>query len=100
MEQLLKEFQQVFGDVPKCTTCIYHNVDVGEASPIKQRPYRINPIKLDQMRKEIEYMLKNKIIEPSSSSWSSPYVLVPKPDGTVWFCTDLRKVKGKPPHND
>ena len=92
MEQLLKEFQQVFGDVPKRTTCIYHDVDVGEASPIKQHPYRINPIKLDQMRKEIEYMLENEIIEPSSSSWSSPCVLVPKPDGTVRFCTDFRKV--------
>ena len=39
IEQLLKEFQQVFGDMPKRTTCIYHDVDVGEASPIKQHPY-------------------------------------------------------------
>ena len=70
----------------------YHDVDVGGAGPIKQHPYRINPIKLDQMRKEIDYMLKNKIIEPSSSSWSSPCVLVPKSDGTFRFCTDYRKV--------
>ena len=68
IEQLLKGFQQGFGDVPKCTTCIYHDVNMGEAIPIKQHPYRINPIKMDQMRKEIDYMLKNKIIEPSSSS--------------------------------
>ena len=40
MEQLLKEFQQVFGDVPKRTTCIYHDVDMGGASPIKQHPYQ------------------------------------------------------------
>ena len=53
IEQLLKEFQQVFDDVPKRTTCIYRDVDMGEASPIKQHPYRTNPIKLDQMRKEI-----------------------------------------------
>ena len=92
MGQLLKEFQQVFGDVPKCTTCICHDVDVGEASPIKQHPYQVNPMKLEQMRKEVDYMLKNKIIEPSSSSWSSPCVLVPKSDGTLCFCTDFRKV--------
>ena len=91
-EQLLKEFQQVFGDVPKCTTCIYHDVDVEEASPIKQHPYLINPMKLEQIRKEVDYMLKNKIIEPSSSDWSSPCVLGPKSNGTLRFCTDFCKV--------
>ena len=76
----------------KYTTCICHDVDVREASTIKQHPYWVNPIKLEQIRKEDDYMLKNKIIEPSSSSWSSPCVLVPKSDETLRFCTDFRKV--------
>ncbi|KAL5015557.1 hypothetical protein ScPMuIL_007359, partial [Solemya velum] len=42
--------------------------------------------------KEIQYMLDNDIIEPSKSEWSSPCVLVPKPDKTYRFCTDFRKV--------
>ena len=37
-------------------------------------------------------MLMNKIIEPSCSEWCNPCVLVPKRDGTYWFCTDFRKL--------
>ena len=37
-------------------------------------------------------MLQYNIIEPSSSDWSSPCVLVPKSDGTVHSCTDFRKL--------
>ena len=89
---LIAEFQHLFPDVPTRTNFVYHDVDVGEAIPVKQNPYRMTPLKLDQCRTEIEYMLKNGIIEPSNSSWSSPCVLVPKPDGSVRFCTDFRKV--------
>ena len=42
---------------------LYHTVDVGFAPPCKQHPYRANPIKSQYLRKEIEYMLKNNIIE-------------------------------------
>ena len=37
-------------------------------------------------------MLDNDFIEPSQSEWSSPCILVPKPDGTFRMCTDYRKV--------
>ena len=37
-------------------------------------------------------MFKNDLIEPSKSNWSSPCILVPKPDGSYRLCTDYRKV--------
>ena len=37
-------------------------------------------------------MLDTGLIEPSHSALSSPCLLIPKPDGSVRFCTDFRKV--------
>ncbi|KAK3089262.1 hypothetical protein FSP39_002191 [Pinctada imbricata] len=92
VHQLMREYTTIFPDVPKKTNASHRDVIVGDASPIKQHPYRLNPIKLQYMRKEIQYMLENDIIEPSNSDWSSPCILVPKPDGTYRLCTDFRKV--------
>jgi len=58
---------------------LYHDVDVGDATPMKQHPYRLNQVKAEHIKTEIKYMLENGIIESSSSEWSSPCVLIPKP---------------------
>lgn len=78
--------------MPGRTTVCVHDIDVGDAAPIKQHPYRVNPRKREIMQSEVEYMLRHGLAEPSQSPWSSPCLLVPKPDNTFRFCTDYRKV--------
>ena len=82
VSHLVDEYRKIFPDIPSKTNAAYHDVIIGDVSPIKQHPYRLNPIKLESLRSEVQYMLENDIIEHSSSDWSSPCILVPKPDGT------------------
>ena len=39
LTHLLQDFKHLFPDVPKRTEQIYHEVDVGDAPPVKRHPY-------------------------------------------------------------
>ena len=95
LAEVISQNREVFPDVPSKTNLIEHDVDVGDSAPIKQHPYRVSPMKKELLDKEVQYMLKNDIIEESQSNWSSPCILVPKHDGRLRFCTDFRKVNDK-----
>lgn len=89
---VIESYPALFSDVPSRTHLVEHDVDVGDAVPIKQRFYRVSLEKRKQLDKEVQYMLDNHIAEPCSSSWASPCLLVNKPDKTFRPCTDFRKV--------
>ena len=95
LAEVITQYREVFPDVPSKTNLIEHDVDVGDSAPIKQHPYRVSPMKKELLDKEVQYMLKNDLIEESQSNWSSPCILVPKHDGGFRFCTDFRKVNDK-----
>ena len=41
---------------------------------------------------EVDAILADDVIEPSKSGWSSPVVMVKKPDKSYRFCLDFRKL--------
>ena len=74
------------------THLVEHTIDTGTSKPIKQAPYRVPLAKRLIAEQEIKNMAEKGIIEPSNSPWSNPVVMVTKPDGSIRFCCDLRKV--------
>ena len=74
------------------TSLVKHGIDTGTSVPIKQRPRRAPGATRDDINKQVKELLEKKLIEPSSSPWASPVVLVSKKDGTKSFCIDYRKL--------
>jgi hypothetical protein len=72
---------------------VQHRIEISsDVRPIKQRYYPVSPAKQKIIDTEVEEMLREGIIEPSRSAWSSPVCLVPKKDGSYRFCVDYRKL--------
>ena len=91
LEKLLLEFKHLFPDVPSRTDQIYHYVDVGNADPVNQHPYRLNPSKQQYLKEEIKYLSRTTSLNRATVAGALPE-LVPKPDGSYRMCTDYRKV--------
>lgn len=53
VKQLLHETEHFFPDIPNITYKIYHDVDVGDTTPLKQDPYRLNLTKQKCLHEEI-----------------------------------------------
>ena len=91
---LFEKFPSVTADSPGFCHTHIHDVQLLDPNikPIKQLSYRLNPQKKEVMKKEVDYLLQQNLIEPSYSPWASPSLLVPKPDGSFRLCTDYRKL--------
>jgi hypothetical protein len=74
------------------TNVTTHRINTGDHDPIRQRFYRTSYAEKDFIKKEIDWMMKNNLIQPSYSPWSSPIVLVKKKNGEIRFCVDYRKL--------
>ena len=92
LNKLVNQAFAEMGDKLGCTSLVEHYITTN-ASPIKQRYYPVSPIMQGHINTELDKLLKEGIVEPSSSPWSSPIILVKKSDGVSWrFVVDYRKV--------
>ena len=95
LNHLLASFEDIFASSSLDlghTNVIQHHINTGDARPIKQAPYRVSQSQRAKIDEHISNMLKQNIIQVSSSPWSSPVVLVKKKDGSTRFCVDYRKL--------
>ena len=92
--ELLSKFKHIFSHkTDPLRPCTLQPIKiVTEGDPICQRAYRVPLLKRQAISKAVDDMLDQGIIQPSCSPWASPVTLVPKPDGSIRFCVDYRKL--------
>lgn len=91
---IVKKFADVFTGVGKLKDYqlkLHINKDVKPvAQPVRRLPFGLR----EKVDKKLDELVKEDIIEevPSGpTEWVSPLVVVPKPDGDIRICVDMRK---------
>lgn len=91
---MLLEFKDIFALTEEevgLTHLVQHDIDTGDARPIKTRPRRLPLAHQAAADSAIGEMLRAGIIEPSDSPWASGVVMVNKKRSTkMRFCVDYR----------
>ena len=91
LAQLIVSYGDVFSNKPGRTDLVEHRIETNNTSPIRLPPYRLPHAYRDAVQKELKEMSENGIIEPSTSGWAAPIVLIPKKDGSLRLCVDYRR---------
>ena len=94
--KLLKEFQDIFSDVPTTTHLIKHKIKLKTDEPICCKPYKVPIHMVERVNKEIDQMMRNAIIEKSSSNFASPMVVVKKKNtDELRICVDFSRLNAQ-----
>nr|GFB76172.1 hypothetical protein [Tanacetum cinerariifolium] len=61
------------------------------AEPISKAPYRMAPVKLKELKDQLQELLEQGFIRLSESPWGAPVLFVKKKDGSMRLCIDYHK---------
>ena len=78
-------------DLGLCTK-ITHDIKTLTDEPVVSQPYRVPKALEPEVKKIIKAMLDKKLIQKSNSEYSSPVVLIEKPDKTLRFCVNYQQL--------
>ncbi|XP_076438810.1 uncharacterized protein LOC143277793 [Babylonia areolata] len=92
IREMTRGFRDVLTDLPACTNLETCTLNLTSDTPIRAKQYPLPYSQRETIQEEVQQMLKMGVIEPSSSPYSSPIVLVKKKDGKVRFCVDFRRI--------
>lgn len=94
---ILQEFADLFdvGTHQPTTRTTKHRIVLRDSVPINKKSYSMSPAKKRTFYEQVDEMLRAGVVEASTSAYSSPPVLISRPDKDPRFCVDYRALNDK-----
>ncbi|KAK4383124.1 Transposon Ty3-G Gag-Pol polyprotein [Sesamum angolense] len=93
---VVREFPDVFSEelpgLPPHREVDFELKTILGAAPISITPYRMAPLDLKELKKQLEELLDKGFIRLSISPWGAPVLFVKKNDGSMRLCVDYRQL--------
>lgn len=88
----MNQHRRCFSSKKGKTHLAEHYIETGNSSPVHCTPYQVSEAERKIIVDQVEKMIADGVVRPSSSPWSSPVVLVRKRSGEIRFCVDYRRL--------
>ena len=92
---IVRQYPKVLSDLPGKTKLSPCRIELTDDGPIRVKQYPLPHSQRDAIAQEVKEMLRLGVIEPSTSPYTSPVVIVKKKDGKNRFCVDYRQLNKK-----
>ena len=86
-----KAFSKHENDIGR-TDLMEVKINLDKKEPIKTKQYAVPPHKREILKEQVQKFKDLKVIQPSTSPYNAPTVLVTKPDKSYRLCIDFRKL--------
>ena len=95
LKMILEDYKGVFPDKlpygPPTGRVVDHEIETASGvQPPHKSPYRLSVAELDELKRQINTLLDQGWIRPSTSPYGAPVLFIPKKDGKWRLCIDYR----------
>lgn len=92
LTETLEKQEDIYSDKPENSSVLEHKISLTTEEPVCSKAYKLSYTTRESLTRDIEDMLKMGAIRKSTSPYTSPIVIVKKPDGSNRLCVDYGKL--------